>query len=218
MPFCFCGPVPPRRKKRHRMRLIATTLRRIRRCTRSFIRPGTCRIIRRSAAATTQTVTLPRSNTSTARSMRGGGKTGSIFSYRPRRSSETGIILTAEITFARQRRPVFRLTRSIASHWEAPHEIRIGEWLPSGQRSACNAAKRSMATMSAKSGFAYLTAIINATHATVILKRGWQAWAMEASLWLMEHNKKLDDRGCREASRDGTRTDNGPGTFRGERQ
>ena len=58
-----------------------------------------------------------------------------------------------------------------------------------------------MATMSAKSGRAYLTAIINATHATVILKRGWQAWAIEASWWLTEHNKKIED--AEEASRDG---------------
>jgi hypothetical protein len=93
-----------------------------------FYSTCTGRIIRRSAAATTQTVTLPRSNMSTASSMRGGGKTGSIFSFRPRRSSETGIVLAAEITFARHRRPFLRLTRSIASHWEAPHEIHPGEW------------------------------------------------------------------------------------------
>ncbi|MET0708075.1 MAG: hypothetical protein ABWY82_14725, partial [Tardiphaga sp.] len=50
------------------------------------------------------------------------------FSFRPRRSSETGIILTAEITFARHRRPFLRLTTVIASHWEGPHEIHPGEW------------------------------------------------------------------------------------------
>ena len=68
---------------------------------------------------------------------------------------------------------------------------------------ACNAAKRSMATMSAKSRRAYLTAIINATHATVILKRGWQAWAIEASWRLTEHNKMPMIEDAEEASRDG---------------
>jgi len=68
------------------------------------------------------------SNTSTARSMRGEGKTGSTYSSRPRRSSETEIIPTAEITFARHRRPSLRWIRSTASHWEAPREVHPGEW------------------------------------------------------------------------------------------
>jgi hypothetical protein len=67
--------------------------------------------------------TRPRSNTSTARSMRGEGKTGSTYSSRPRRSSETEVIPTAEITFARHRRPSLRWIRSTASHWEAPREV-----------------------------------------------------------------------------------------------
>src|SRR6202790_5841835 len=67
--------------------------------------------------------TPPRSNTSTARSMRGEGKTGSTYSSRPRRSSETEVIPTAEITFARHRRPSLRWIRSTASHWEAPREV-----------------------------------------------------------------------------------------------
>jgi hypothetical protein len=41
-----------------------------------------------------------RRHVSTARSMRGGGKTGSIFSFGSRRSSETGMIVPAEIIFA----------------------------------------------------------------------------------------------------------------------
>jgi hypothetical protein len=48
---------------------------------------------------------------------------GSTYSSRPRRSSETEVISTAEITFARHRRPSLRWIRSTAPHWEAPREV-----------------------------------------------------------------------------------------------
>jgi len=119
-----------RRKVSRTRPLIATIPLRIGLCMRGFIRRGTCLIIRRSAVATMRTATRPKSNLSTARSMRSAGRTGNTFSFRPRKWSGTGIIPTAAITFALHRR-ASRRTPSIpstASRWEAPREIRVGEW------------------------------------------------------------------------------------------
>ena len=98
-------------------------------CTRDSIRHGTCRTTRRSAVAMMRTAIRPKSDTSTATSTPGAGKTENTSPFRRKRSSATGTIPTAETTSALHR--LLLSTHPIpysASHWEAPHEIHHGEW------------------------------------------------------------------------------------------
>ena len=95
--------------------------------TKNSIQRGTCPIIHRLAVATTRTATRLKSNTLTETSMPSVEKTGSTFSFRPKRWNAIGIIRMDEITCA-HRRPI-HCTRRIpytASHWEAPHDAPSG--------------------------------------------------------------------------------------------
>jgi hypothetical protein len=107
-----------------------TTIRpRINSCTRNSIQHGICPIIRPPAVAMMRTATRPKSSTSTATSTRNAEKTENTFPSRPKRSSGTETIRMAEITSALPRpMPSTHPIRCSASHWGAPHEIRIGEW------------------------------------------------------------------------------------------
>jgi hypothetical protein len=113
-----------------KVKLGFTTIRRkISSCTKNSIRHGTCPIIRPPAVAIMLTATLPKSGTSTATSTQSAEKTESTFPSRPKRSSGTGTIRMAEIISVLPRpMPSTHPIRCSASHWGAPHEIRIGEW------------------------------------------------------------------------------------------
>jgi hypothetical protein len=91
--------------------------------TKSSIQRGTCPIIHRLTVATTRTATRLKSSTLPETSTPSVEKTGSTFSFRPKRWNAIGIIRMDEITCA-HRRPI-PCTRRIpytASHWEAPHD------------------------------------------------------------------------------------------------
>jgi len=105
-----------------------TTRRKISCCTRNSIRHGTCLIIRPLAVAMMRTATQPKSSASTATSTQNAEKTESTLLFHRKRSSGIETIRMAEITSAlpRPMSSTHPIRRS-ASHWGAPHEIRIGE-------------------------------------------------------------------------------------------
>src|SRR6476646_2250765 len=77
----------------------------------------------------TRTAIRPKSSTSMATFSRSAGKTEGTFQFQPRRWSATGTIPTDETTSVRSRpAPAFAdpILCSV-SHWEARHEIHIGE-------------------------------------------------------------------------------------------
>ena len=110
-------------------RLGFTTIhRRIASCTRNSIQRGTCPIIRPPAVAMMRTATRLISSTSMVTSTQNAERTESTFPFHLKRSSGTGTIRMAEITSALLRRvSSTQPTPCSASHWEAPHEIHIGE-------------------------------------------------------------------------------------------
>jgi hypothetical protein len=91
--------------------------------TKNSIQRGTCPIIHRQAVATTRTATRLKSSTLTETSTPSVEKTGSTFSFRPKRWNAIGIIRMDEITCAHRRPiPCSRRIPYTASHWEAPHD------------------------------------------------------------------------------------------------
>lgn len=117
------------RKNVDKIRLSATILRRINCCTKNSIQRGACPIILPSAVAIRRTATRLTSSTLTADSTQSAEKTGSTFSFRLKRLNGTRTIPTAETTCAlpRPTAPTHPMSCSVL-HWEALHEIRIGEW------------------------------------------------------------------------------------------
>ena len=95
--------------------------------TKNSVQRGTCPIIHRLAVATTRTATRLKSSILTETSTLSVEKTGSTFSFRPKRWNAIGIIRMDEITFA-HRRPIPRSRRIpyTASHREAPHDAPSG--------------------------------------------------------------------------------------------
>jgi hypothetical protein len=95
--------------------------------TKNSIQRGTCPIIQGLAVATTRTATRLKSSTLTETSTPSVEKTGSTFSFRPRRWNAIGIIPMDEITCAHRRPiPCSRRIPYTASHWEAPHDAPSG--------------------------------------------------------------------------------------------
>jgi hypothetical protein len=115
------------RPERVKVRLPSIILHKTSGYTKSSIQRGACPIIHRLAVATTRTATRLKSSTLTETSTPSVEKTGSTFSFRPKRWNAIGIIRMDEITCA-HRRPV-PCTRRIpytASHWEEPHDAPSG--------------------------------------------------------------------------------------------
>ena len=95
--------------------------------TKNSIQRGTCPIIHRLAVATTRTATRLKSSILTETSTLSIEKTGSTFSFRPKRWNAIGIIRMDEITCAhRGPIPCTRRILYTASHWEAPHDVPSG--------------------------------------------------------------------------------------------
>jgi hypothetical protein len=115
------------RRKRVKVRLPCIILHKTSGYTKNSIQRGTCPTIHRLAVATTRTATRLKSSTSTETSTPNVEKTGSTFSFRPKRWNAIGIIRMDEITCAHRRPiPCSRRIPYTASHWGAPHDAPSG--------------------------------------------------------------------------------------------
>ena len=111
------------RRKRVKVTLPSIILRKTSGCTKNSIQRGACPTIHRLAVATTRIATRLKSSTLTETSTPSVEKTGSTFSFRPKRWNAIGIIRMDEITCAHRRPiPCARRIPYTASHWEAPHD------------------------------------------------------------------------------------------------